>query len=306
MYRAMFFVLVVTFTRVLIANPCWPNDEQLVIAIDMQFESGGQPEGAQSPVSSDPLPKGYPDTAADTWWAYGYKEGIWRLLDLWDKYGIKVNALIIGKAAQNHPDVVKAIVDRGHEVSAHGMLWVPGEYKMSYEAEKKFIKDGADIVEKITGKKSLGFNAYWMRRSKNTLKVLQDLGCIYHVDDVSRDQPFITMVRGKPFAVIPHTIRINDIVLMEGKGFSAEQFLSELKREFDQLYAEGKEKCRMMSLSMHDRIAGTPAVTNVVDEFIQYAKSHPGVAFMRKDEIAKHILSLKNPLIDNTEIEYNK
>ncbi len=34
----------------------WPNGAQLVISVSMQFETGGQPEGAESPFSGNPLP----------------------------------------------------------------------------------------------------------------------------------------------------------------------------------------------------------------------------------------------------------
>jgi hypothetical protein len=47
----------------------------------------------------------------------------------------------------------------------------------------------------------------------------------------------------------------------------------------------------MMSISAHDRISGSPAMVRVWDEFLRYAKSHAGVAFMRKDEIAKYVKS---------------
>jgi peptidoglycan/xylan/chitin deacetylase (PgdA/CDA1 family) len=43
----------------------------------------------------------------------------------------------------------------------------------------------------------------------------------------------------------------------------------------------------------------------VVERFIRYAKSHPKVSFMRKDQIAQIVLTEKNPLIDNTEAAYN-
>ena len=47
----------------------------------------------------------------------------------------------------------------------------------------------------------------------------------------------------------------------------------------------------MMSCSAHDHISGTPAMMRVWDEFLRYAKSRSGVAFMRKDDIAKYIRS---------------
>jgi hypothetical protein len=43
----------------------------------------------------------------------------------------------------------------------------------------------------------------------------------------------------------------------------------------------------MKFASAHDRIAGRPSRANVLEQFITYAQSHPGVAFMRKDEIAR-------------------
>ena len=51
----------------------WPNDAQLVISFSMQFETGGQPEGAESPFSGNPLPKGNPDLPAESWFRYGAK-----------------------------------------------------------------------------------------------------------------------------------------------------------------------------------------------------------------------------------------
>lgn len=283
----------------------WPDGSQLVISVSMQFETGGQREGAESPFSGNPLPQGTSDLPAMTWFDYGFKEGVPRMLDLWDKHNIKVTSHVVGEAAIKNPDLAKAIADRGHEIAAHGIRW-DDQWDMSYEEETAFIKDGIDAVEKITGQRGRGYNANWLRRGPNTLKVLQDLDFLYHIDDLSRDEPFVTMVRGKKFAVIPYTLRNNDIVLVEGRHFSADQFLNQLKLEFDRLYEEGKTKRRMMSVSLHDRIGGSPAMVQAMDEFLIYAKEHKGVKFMRKDDIAKLVLNEENPLVDNTEAKFNQ
>jgi hypothetical protein len=46
----------------------------------------------------------------------------------------------------------------------------------------------------------------------------------------------------------------------------------------------------MMSVRAHDRIAGRPSRTKVLEEFIQYAQGHQGIVFMRKDDIARFAL----------------
>lgn len=269
----------------------WADGSRLVVSISMQFEAGGQPDNAESPFPQN-MQQGYRDLPAATWYQYGYKEGIPRMLDNWDQLGIKVTSHMVGTAVLNHPELAKEIVRRGHEAAAHGMNW-SSQYNLSYEAEKKFIKDGADAVKQVTGVMPVGYNANWLRRGENTLKILQELGFIYHIDDLSRDEPFVIQVNQHDFAVVPYTLRCNDILLIEGKNFSAGQFVEQVKMEFDQLYAESAQRRRQMSVSFHDRIGGTPQMVKAARDIIRYMQQHKGVSFKRKDEIAKMILQDK-------------
>lgn len=274
----------------------WPNNEQLVISISMQFEAGAQPSNAEGPFPS--LDSKYQDTIGPTWYQYGMYEGVPRLLNLFDKHNIKVTSHMVGKAVELNPELAREIVHRGHEASGHGMYWAP-QYELTQKEEYENYKYSADLIEKTTGMRPVGFNAFWMRHSPQTLNILQDLGFIYHIDDLSRDEPSVIPVRGKPFAVVPYTIRNNDIGRISGStAMTGAAFLQELKDEFDILYAEGTTRRRMMSISAHDRIAGTPTMVKAFDAFITYAKSHNNVAFMRKDSIARWALSQKNTPIN--------
>lgn len=263
----------------------WADGSRLVVSLSMQFEAGGQPVNAESPFPQN-MQKGFIDLPGETWYQYGYKEGIPRMLDNWDRLGVKVTSHMVGSAVLKNPALAKEIVQRGHEAAAHGMDWAT-QYSMSYETEKKFIKDGAEAIKKITGFEPVGYNANWLRRGTNTLEILQELGFKYHIDDLSRDEPFLLKVKGNDFAVVPYTIRCNDIVLIEGKNFSADQFARQVIMEFDQLYKESEKKRRQMSISFHDRIGGTPQMVSATTEIIGYIQRHKGVSFRRKDEIAQ-------------------
>lgn len=269
----------------------WPNGARLVVSISMQFEAGGQPpKGADNPFPKVDFPASVPvDLAAESWFAYGYREGIPRMLDLWDRHGVKVTCHMIGEAARRHPQVAKAIVARGHEASGHGPRW-SSQYAMTPAQEREFLHQAQTMVEEVTGQRPVGYNCNWLRRGPNTLRLLQELGYLYHIDDVSRDEPFIEQVDGKDFVVVPYTLRNNDILLVEGRNYSPDKFLEQIKLDFDQLYEEGATRRRMLSLSAHDRISGSPQMVRVWDQFLTYAKSHPGVVFMRKDDIARYAL----------------
>lgn len=276
------------------ATSKWADGSKLVVSLSMQFEAGGQPDNAESPFPQN-MQKGYIDLPGATWFQYGYKEGIPRMLDNWDKLGVKVTSHMVGSAVLKNPALAKEIVDRGHEAAAHGMNWAT-QYTMPYDQEKQFIKDGADAIKKVTGFTPVGYNANWLRRGENTLKILQELGFVYHIDDLSRDEPFIIPVNHKDFVVVPYTLRNNDILLIEGKNFSVDQFLNQVKMEFDQLYAEAEFKRRQMSISFHDRIGGTPQMVKAANDLIKYIQQHKGVSFKRKDEIAKMALADKTTI----------
>jgi len=272
----------------------WTDGSRLVVSVSMQFEAGGQPDNAESPFPQN-MQTGFIDLPSATWFAYGYKEGIPRMLDNWDKLGIKVTSHMVGTAVLKNPQLAKEIVQRGHEAAAHGMNWAT-EYTMNYDEEKKFIKDGVDAIKKVTGFDAIGYNANWLRRGENTLKILQELGFVYHIDDLSRDEPFIIKVNDKDLVVVPYTLRCNDIMLIEGKNFSTDQFVNQVKMEFDQLYAESEYKRRQMSISFHDRIGGSPQMVKAASEIIKYIQQHPGVTFKRKDEIARMTLADKTTI----------
>ena len=51
---------------------------------------------------------------------FGPRIGIWRILDLLDRYGIKATMFVPGMVAKNHPDLLPAFVERGHEIGLHG------------------------------------------------------------------------------------------------------------------------------------------------------------------------------------------
>ena len=271
------------------ATSFWPNSARMVISVSMQMEGGAQPaSGAESPMPKiDPE---YPDLPASKWYDYGYKEGLPRLLEVFDRRNIKVTSHMVGAAVDLHPALAKEIVQRGHEASGHGQTWA-AQFSMTHEQERVSYQQSIESIERATGTRPVGFNAFWLRGTPHTLEILQSLGFIYHIDDVSRDEPFLINVRDKPFAVVPYTLHMNDIVDYETRYFSTAMYADDLKAEFDALYAEAGTRRRMMSVSAHDRIAGRPSRAKVLEEFIIYAQSHPGVAFMRKDEIARFALT---------------
>lgn len=64
----------------------WPGGAHLAVSVSMMFEAGGQPiSGAGGPIT-EPILDGFPDLGQNTFYEYGAREGVPRILDLMDKH----------------------------------------------------------------------------------------------------------------------------------------------------------------------------------------------------------------------------
>jgi len=263
----------------------WPGGSRLAVSFSLMFEAGGQPISGAGGVIQEQILHGIPDLPTNAFFQYGVYEGVPRLLDLMDKHKVKLSSFMVGQAVDKAPDLAREIVLRGHEAAAHGRSW-QNSYALAPVDERRFIADCVESIVRATGEHPRGWNAYWMRNSPHTLDILQDLGFRYHIDEPSMDEPFIVPLRGGEFVTVPYTFHMNDIVSFPFQGWNPLAYEQALKDEFDQLYEEAGARRRMMTVSLHDRISGHADRVRVLDRFIAYARSKPGVWFARKDEIA--------------------
>lgn len=271
----------------------WPGGARLAVLVSMVWESGADPAptlAAPGTPLAGATPARYPDLAGATAVAYATNEGIPRMLELYERAHIPVTAFTCGQSATLDPALAHEIAQRGHEIAAHGQTHSP-QYQLAKDDERTFIQANIDSLVRTTGKKPLGYNCAGQNRSVNTVSLLQELGFQYHIDDYSRDEPFIVQANGNPFAVVPYTQTLNDFRYFNVYGGVTGSFGSAIKDEFDLLYAEGTHRRRMMVVTMHDTVVGRAGRIPTYERFFKYAKAHPGVWFARTSEVARWALA---------------
>jgi peptidoglycan/xylan/chitin deacetylase (PgdA/CDA1 family) len=267
----------------------WPDGARLAVTISMQFEAGGQPlSGAPGPIT-EPIQPGFPDLGQNSFYEYGAREGVPRILDLMDKHGIKITSFMIGDAVRRYPEVAAEIVRRGHEAGAHGRSW-SRQYQLDRDDERDWILDSVDAIEQATGTRPTGYNNYWIRPGVNTLEILQELGFTYHIDDLSADEPFLQLINGQPFATVPYSVHLNDIASFDFPGFDPAAYERQLIDEFEQLYEEGATRRRMMVIGLHERLSGHASRVRCLDRVLDRMCERDDIWWARKDQIARWTL----------------
>jgi polysaccharide deacetylase family protein (PEP-CTERM system associated) len=81
-----------------------------------------------------------------------------RLIDLFNENNVKATFFTLGWVGKHCPDVVKRIVDEGHELASHGTNHRRNT-KMSRDQVFQDIKESKDILEQTGGKAIVGYRA---------------------------------------------------------------------------------------------------------------------------------------------------
>ena len=94
-----------------------------------------------------------------------------------------------------------------------------------------------------------------------------------------------------PHLIIPYTLVNNDARYLMSHGFATgADFFHHLRDAFDQLWLEGANAPKLMSVGLHPRISGYPARARALARFLDYLLDQEGVWVCRREEIARHWL----------------
>ncbi len=104
-----------------------------------------------------------------------------RILEILDRGGARATFFVLGWVAEHHPDVVREIARRGHEVASHGYSHRL-VYGMTPDEFRDDVRRSKELLEGIAGRPVLGYRApsfSIVSKSLWGLQVLVDLGFRY-------------------------------------------------------------------------------------------------------------------------------
>ncbi len=277
-------------------HPQWPHQARLALQIVVNYEEGGESSilhgDEYSEVFLQEVPgiarlRGGRDMTVESMYEYGSRVGIWRLLRVFRERGIPITVYAVGMAIARNPEVGKALAAEGHEVASHGWKWIDYQY-ISPDVERDHIRRSIEAIEQATGSRPLGW--YTGRNSPRTRElVVEEGGFLYDADAYNDDLPYWVTITGKPHLVIPYTLDNNDMKFSVAPGFnSGEDFYTYLRDAFDVLYREGESSPKMMSVGLHNRLAGRPGRVAALERFLDHVQSHSDVWICRRVDIARH------------------
>ena len=220
---------------------------------------------------------------------YGPKIGVPRLLGLLAHLGVPATFFIPGYIAEQHPRMVEAIAENGHEIGLHGYLHekLAG---LTEPQEEEILVRCISILERLTGRCPVGYRAPWFETNVWTAGLLARHGLSYCASEMGDDVPYS---HPNGLVEIPGQWLLED---WEQFAFSADPawgFIPEncakvydlWWREFEAMHDFG---CCFV-LTLHPWLSGRPSRVRLLEELVTAMKAKGDVWFARGAEIADYV-----------------
>ncbi len=109
---------------------------------------------------------------------YLFDQGMPRLLDLYDRYGVKATFFFTGHIATICPELVKMAHGRGHEVGSHGLTHEVSLAidTLDYKEQVRHLKESKAILEAIIGEEVISFRSPAARVNKRFPMAMKEAG----------------------------------------------------------------------------------------------------------------------------------
>ena len=256
----------------------WPDNARVALCVVITLEKmeWQAPEGSYT-VS---LPGGiadrpFPDYARISHREYGHRVGIFRILDVLEKHGIKATVAMDAETAKANPYLVNHCLQRGCEIIGHGIsasqMITSG---MPEEEEREYLNASIEALRRATGVQPNGWLGPEYGESDRTPALLREAGVGYVCDWVNDEQPY-PMQGG--LVALPLMWELDDINALWDRKVPVDRYGQLIQECFDGLYRDSAETGRLMAFNLHPWLIGQPFRIGFLDQALSSIVRRQGV-----------------------------
>ena len=239
----------------------WPGKAAVAATVVLYFEYwelDPPQDSLQDPGQRDPIADLFPSYRFYSWREYGNRVGIFRILDLLDRLRLPVTVAANTAACQRYPFLVDEFLRRDYEIAAHGthatrMI----NSAMSEAAETNLINEAINTLQRLTGRRPVGWIGQDFGESTRTPYLLAEAGLQYLMDWPNDDQPYLMTV-GDRLVSIPIQTEWDEVHALWTRRVPSTRFPDIVHEALSVLRDEGRQSGRYFGLHIHPWLSGKP------------------------------------------------
>jgi peptidoglycan/xylan/chitin deacetylase (PgdA/CDA1 family) len=262
----------------------WPNGARLAVWVIPNIEFFALNEQVPAAAGGGGQVPDVPTWAARD---YGNRIGVFRIMDVMARYGMRGTVALNSELCAEHPRIIEQCLKLKWELMGHNESNTRRLNAVSEDEAQAIIERTIKTIEQASGQKVRGWLSSGLSETWTTVDALAANGIDYVADWVNDDQPYLMQLdNGKNIMSIPYSTELNDKPAYEKKNMSPDEFAAMICRQFDVLWREGEHQARAMGIALHPYLTGVPHRIGALDHALNYITKHEGVWLATGEEIA--------------------
>jgi peptidoglycan/xylan/chitin deacetylase (PgdA/CDA1 family) len=226
-----------------------------------------------------------PDVLNYSWRDYGNRVGVWRMMEVMEKYGVQGTAALNADVCERYPQIIKAGNELEWEWMGHGENNSTFLNPNTEEDERALIGRVASTIARATGRKPRGWLSPALTETFNTPDLLAEAGFDYVANWCNDEQPYPMKVKTGALYSIPYSIEVNDITAFLDHHQTPEEFGRMICDQFDGLYETDAASPRVMAIALHPMLIGQPFRSVHFDRALRHIAQRREVWFAKGGDI---------------------
>jgi peptidoglycan/xylan/chitin deacetylase (PgdA/CDA1 family) len=246
----------------------WPGGAGLAFGVIVVLESvEADPEATPlGEPSAGVGPRPHPNYSMLAHREYGHRVGVFRLLDVLEKHGIRPSVAMDVMTAEEYPALVEHCARRGAEFLAHGLAANrPVSGHLSPAEEDDYIASSLRRLEAATGQPVQGWLSPGYRESARTPRALAAAGVTYLCDWGNDDQPYAMTVGRGVMCAVPAAVEYDDAHALWGRRMPTAAYADMVVRGCRTLVEESATAPRSVVVVLRPWLSGQPFRIDLLD-----------------------------------------
>jgi peptidoglycan/xylan/chitin deacetylase (PgdA/CDA1 family) len=202
----------------------------------------------------------FPDLRTFTYRMYGERVGVFRILDLFERLGIKATIAVGSEIFHRYPRLIERCLANGHEIAAHGISAAQMVHsKMTESEELSHIQTAIEAVTRATGERPAGWFGQDQGESARTPFLLARSGFEYVADWPNDEQPY-WMQTSPPLVSLPLQTELDDQQFLWLHQQASWTYPEAVLEAADRLAEDGRvqSQARTLCLGVRSWLSGRP------------------------------------------------
>ena len=266
----------------------WPDGARIALTVTLvldYWELDPPKDASRDPRIVSPLGSFFPDWLTWSQREYGARVGIFRVLEVLDRFGLTPSVALGAAAAVRYPELVDELTRRNACFMAHGTFATRRiTSRMTEAQERAHIAESREVVRGAVGAAPLGWCGQDFSESARTPALLAEAGFTHTTDWASDDRPFLLgPYHGHSLVALPPQPEWNDLECMWLRRVTPPVWADGIAEAFAGLHGEGGAT---FNLTLHPWITGQAHRIRWLREALTRVLGMPGVWRATTDEVA--------------------